>query len=103
MSAVLPSPAASCTATPHHDRGSSPRGPAHRRPLQRLRHGRGAALGRVLTAYFASGDDGRLIFLSMRLLANGSWAPDLLYSPVRDRDIVLGKFLAALAFTAFTV
>jgi ABC-2 type transport system permease protein len=54
--------------------------------------------------YFASGPTMvAAIFLAMRLLAEerqtGTLA--LLYaSPVRDRDIVLGKFLAALVFLA---
>ena len=58
--------------------------------------------------YFASGPTMvAAIFLSMRLLAEERQLGtlDLLYSsPVRDRDIVLGKFLSALAFlTGLTV
>jgi len=52
--------------------------------------------------YFASGPTMvAAIFLSMRLLAEERQLGtlDLLYSsPVRDREIVLGKFLSALAF-----
>jgi ABC-2 type transport system permease protein len=43
------------------------------------------------------------VFISMRLLAEERQAgtlPLLYSSPVRDRDIVLGKYLAALAFLA---
>jgi ABC-2 type transport system permease protein len=54
--------------------------------------------------YFASGPTMvAAIFLAMRLLAEErqSGTLSLLYaSPVRDRDIVLGKFLAALVFLA---
>ena len=52
--------------------------------------------------YFTSGPTMvAAIFLSMRLLAEErqlGTLPLLYASPVRDRDIVLGKFLAALAF-----
>lgn len=52
--------------------------------------------------YFSSGPTmAAAIFLSMRLLAEErqlGTLPLLYSSPVRDRDIVLGKFLGALAF-----